>query len=166
MLDVATFEEVEADRTATGQAAAVVAAVATAGAIGSWGSAGSQGVIGSVIGAFLGWMIWAAVTNFVGTRFLGGTADWGELLRTLGFAQAPGVFMVLGVIPILGGLVGLGVAIWTLVAGIVAIRQALDFGTGKAVITALISMVFVLAATVAIGTVLGVGVGMTSAVGG
>jgi hypothetical protein len=29
-------------------------------------------------------------------------------------------------------------AIWVLIAGIIAIRQALDFGTGKAILTALL----------------------------
>ncbi|MBT8405611.1 MAG: YIP1 family protein [Gemmatimonadetes bacterium] len=165
MLDINVYEEVEADRSATTQAATVVLAVAIANVIGSWGS-GGLGMVGGVLGAFLGWFLWAGVTNIVGTRLLGGTADWGELLRTLGFAQAPGVLAVLAIIPILGWFVGFGVAIWTLVAGVIAIRQALDFGTGKAVITALISMVIVIIASMAIGTVLGVGVGMGSALAG
>ena len=163
MLDVDVYEEVEADRTATTQAATVVLAVAVANVIGSWGS-GSTGMFAGVAGAFLGWFIWAGVTNLVGTRLLGGTADWGELLRTLGFAQAPGVLMVLGIIPILGWFVGLGVGIWTLIAGIIAIRQALDFSTGKAVITALLSMVAVVAASVAVGVVFGVTFGVGSAI--
>ena len=45
---------------------------------------------------------------------------------------------MLGIVPGVGGLVRLGVAIWLLVAGIIAIRQALDFSTGKAVATALL----------------------------
>ena len=136
-LDVATYEEVEADRSATGQAAAVVAVVAVASAIGSIGD-GSTQIVGSLFSAILGWLIWSGVTYLVGTRLFGGTADWGELLRVLGFAQAPGVLYVLGIIPILGGLVKFAVAIWILVAGIVAIRQALDVDTGKAVLTAIV----------------------------
>ena len=139
--------------------------MAVANVIGSWGSGGA-GMIGGVIAAFLGWFLWAGVTNFVGTRFMGGTADWGELLRTLGFAQAPGVLAVIGIIPLVGWFAGLGIWIWTMVTGIVAIRQALDFSTGKAVITALISMVVVFAAMMAVGTVLGVGIGVTSAIAG
>jgi hypothetical protein len=165
MLDVNVYEEVEHDRTATTQAATVVLAVAVANVIGSWGS-GSMGMVGGVIAAFLGWLLWAGVTNIVGTRLMGGTADWGELLRTLGFAQAPGVLAVVGIIPILGWIAGFGIWIWTIATGIVAIRQALDFSTGKAVITALISMVVVFVAMMAIGTVLGVGVGVGSALAG
>jgi hypothetical protein len=72
---------------------------------------------------------------------LGGTATWGELLRTIGFAQSPGVLMIFGIIPILGGLVRVVVAVWLLIAGIIAIRQALDCSTGKAVVTALLGWI-------------------------
>ena len=137
MLDVSVYEEVEADEGATGQAAMVVAIVAIAGAIGASGSGGS-GMTGAVISAFMGWFIWSGLTWFIGTRFFGGTATYGELLRTLGFAMAPGVLNILGFIPLLGGLIKLVVVIWSLVAGIIAIRQALDFDTGKAIATAVI----------------------------
>jgi hypothetical protein len=140
MLNTATYEEVEADRTATGQAAAVVAIVAVATAIGAIGE-GSGGIIAGLLSAFLGWLIWSAITYFVGTRLFGGTADLGEMLRTIGFAQSPGVLNVLGIIPLLGGLVRFAVFIWILVAVVIAIRQALDFSTGKAVGTAVIGAV-------------------------
>ena len=81
------------------------------------------------------------MTYLIGTKLLGGVATWGELLRTIGFAQSPGVLMIFGIIPILGGLVRIIVMIWLLIAGIVAIRQALDFSTGKAVVTAVIGWV-------------------------
>lgn len=165
MLDVDTYEEVEADQSATSQAAMVVLAVAVAGAVGASGS-GSNGMLGAVLSAFVGWLVWAGVTNLVGTRLLGGTADWGELLRTLGFAQAPGVLMVLGILPLLGFFVGLGVWVWMLLTGLVAIRQALDFSTGKALVTAVVSSLVVFLASVVIATVLGVGVGVTSALTG
>lgn len=165
MLDVNTYEAVEADRSATGQAAVVVGVVAVAAAIGSYGE-GTNGMLGGVINAFTGWLLWAAVTNFVGTKLFNGTADWGELLRTLGFAQAPGILLVVGIIPILGGLVSFFVAIWILVAGVIAIRQALDISTGKAIITALVSALVVIAASIVLGIVLGVGVGVGSAITG
>lgn len=143
MLSVATYEEVEADQTATSQAAIVVAIVAVAGAIGNYFRHGGRGIIGAVVAAFIGWLLWAGITYFIGTRLFGGTATMGEMLRTLGFAQSPGVIMVLAIVPILGWLVIIAVAVWQLVAGIIAIRQALDFTTGKAVLTALIGWVVV-----------------------
>ncbi len=137
LLDVDTYEEVEADRTATGQAAGVVALVAVAQAIGGAGE-GGFGILSGIISALLGWLLWAGIAYLIGDKLLGGTATWGELLRTIGFAQTPGVLHVLGIIPVLGGIIRFGVAIWVLIAGIIAIRQALDVSTGKAILTAVL----------------------------
>lgn len=137
MLDIATYEEVEHDEEATGQAAVVVLIVAICTAIGAvW--RGGPSIIAGPISAILGWLLWSAVTYLIGAKLLGGIATWGELLRTIGFAQSPGVLMIFGIVPILGGVVRAIVMIWLLIAGVVAIRQALDFSTGKAVITALL----------------------------
>jgi hypothetical protein len=133
-LDVSVYEEVEADSSATGQAALVVVLAAIASAIGS----ANGNAIGGLIGALLGWAVWAAVTYFIGATLFKGTASWGELLRTLGFAQAPGLLYVVGFIPVLGAIAKLLIGIWVLIAGIIAIRQALDISTGKAVATALL----------------------------
>jgi hypothetical protein len=136
-LDLTVYEEVEADNTATGQAAGVVLVSAIAQAIGS-SDAGVLNMIGTMIGAILGWLIWSGVTYLIGAKVFNGTATWGELLRTLGFAQAIGVFYVLGVIPAVGDLLRFVIAVWILVAGIIAIRQALDITTGKAIAVALL----------------------------
>lgn len=154
MLNVATYEEVEADRSATTQAAVVVAIVAVATAIGAIGE-GTMGILGGLLSAFFGWLVWSAITYFVGTKLFGGTADMGEMLRTIGFAQAPGVLNVLGIIPILGGLVRFAVFIWILVAVVIAIRQALDFDTGKAVGTALVGAVAYFIIMMVVGLIFG-----------
>jgi hypothetical protein len=146
MLDTSLYNEVEPDTSATGQAAGVVAIVAVALAIGSIGSPGGN-VIAAVISAVVGWLIWAGVTYIIGGKFLGGTATWGELLRTLGFAQSPGVLYVISGIFLIGPLVHAVVAVWILLAGIVAIREALDFSTGKAVLTAVIGWLFLAVTT-------------------
>ncbi len=138
--DIPTYEEVEANTTLTNQAALVVVLAAIARGIGSV-DAGTAGIIGAMIGGLLGWAVWAGVTYLIGDKILGGTATWGELLRTLGFAQAPGVLMVLGVLGPISGIVEAVVGIWLLATGIVAIRQALDFGTGKAILTAFLGWV-------------------------
>ena len=144
MLDVATYEEVEHDNDATGQAAVVVIIVAICTAIGAvW--RGGPSIIGGPISAILGWLMWSAITYVIGDKMLGGTATWGELLRTIGFAQAPGVLMIFGIVPILGGFVRLVVGLWLLVTGVVAIRQALDFSTGKAIATALLGWLSLMA---------------------
>lgn len=142
-LDASTYEEVEADSTATGQAAMVVAIVAVAQAIGASGH-GMGGIIAGLIAAFFGWLIWSGITYVIGDKVLGGTATMGEMLRTIGFAQSPGVLYILAIIPGLGWIVRFAVAIWILVAGIIAIRQALDFGTGKAILTAVLGWLAVI----------------------
>ncbi|MBW3534931.1 MAG: YIP1 family protein [Gemmatimonadetes bacterium] len=137
MLDTATYEEVEHDGSATGQAALVVAMTAAAQAIGAW-NGGPTALVGAALGALVGWGVWAGVTYLIGDKLFGGTATWGELLRTLGFAQSPNVLAVLGILPLVGWLVDAVLFFWILVAGVVAIRQALDFGTGRAILTAVV----------------------------
>ncbi len=137
LLDVQTFEEVEHDSTATPQAAVVVALVAVATAIG----ASPLGLFSSIRGALaalVGWLVWAGITYLVGAKVFGGTATWGELLRTIGFAQAPGLLLVLGFFPLIGGFLNLLVPLWMLIAGFIAVRQALDFGNGKTLATVVI----------------------------
>jgi hypothetical protein len=143
LLHIDTYEEVEADQTATGQAAGVVALVAVAQAIGGAGE-GGFGIFAGVMSALLGWLLWAGITYLIGAKVFGGTATWGELLRTIGFAQTPGVLHVLGLIPVLGGLIRFGVVIWVLIAGIIAIRQALDISTGKAILTAVLGWLVII----------------------
>ena len=79
--------------------------------------------------AIVGWIVWAITTFAIGTKIFKGTTDVGEMLRVLGFAQAP---RVIGVIPFLGPVA----AVWVLVASVVAIREGLDFSTGRAIGTA------------------------------
>ncbi|MEX2529376.1 MAG: YIP1 family protein [Gemmatimonadota bacterium] len=136
-VDSAIYAEVEHDTSATGQAAGVVAIVAICSAVGG-ATGGVVGMVAAILAALLGWLVWAALTYLIGDKILGGTATWGELLRALGFAQAPGVLYLLAVVPVLGWVVRLVVGIWILVCGIVALREALDVSTGKAILTAVL----------------------------
>jgi hypothetical protein len=137
MLDTATYEEVEHDETATAQAAGVVALTAAAQAIAASGG-GVASIFGAAAAALIGWLAWAGITYLIGDKLFGGTATWGELMRTLGFAQAPNVLAVLAIVPLVGWLVDAVLFVWVLVAGVIAIRQALDFDTVRAILTALI----------------------------
>jgi hypothetical protein len=134
-LDPRVFEEVENDRTATPQALGVVVLSSVAGGIGV--GAGVPGLVGGTLAGLVGWIIWAYLIYLIGTRWLpepDTRADTGELLRTIGFATSPGILRVVGGLPVLGPLVIVATAIWTLVAVVVATRQALDYrSTGRAV---------------------------------
>jgi hypothetical protein len=88
LLDANLYEEVEADRGATGQAFVVVLISAVAAGIGSFDNSGLPGIFWSSGAALVAWYVWAYVTYFIGTRFLPThetVADHGELLRTIGF---------------------------------------------------------------------------------
>ncbi len=135
-LNVHTYEEVEADTTATAQAMGVVVLSSIAQGIGL-ALGGSSGFVTGAMGALIGWFIWAFLVYIIGTKLLPEPqtrSDLGELLRTTGFSASPGLLRVLGVIPLIGGLIILAVSIWMLVAMIIAVRQALDYqSTGRAV---------------------------------
>ena len=129
-LDAQLYEEVEADRDATVQAMTVVVLAAVAAGIGSLGSGSALGIVTGTIVALVGWLVWALLTYFIGTRLLPEpqtSADYGELLRTIGFASAPGVIRVLGIVPGLAAPLFLIAGIWMLVAMVIAVRQALDY---------------------------------------
>jgi len=131
-LDAKVYEEVEHDAGALPQAAGVVVLAAVATAIGHPAAEG-VGMLGSLVGSLVGWALSAGFIWIVGVRLFEHTSDYQELLRTIGFAQAPQVVMLAGIVPILGGLVVLVAAAWGLAAYVIAVRQALDVSTGRAV---------------------------------
>ena len=129
-LDAATFEEVEADATATGQAMGVVLLVSVATGIGSMTAGGTGGFFFAGLLALVAWVVWAALTYVIGTRLLPEPqthASVGQMMRTIGFAQSPGLLRVFIGIPGVGVLVLAVVSVWMLVTMVVAVRQALDY---------------------------------------
>ncbi len=164
-LDASLYEEVEADRDALGQATVVVILSSLAAGLGASGRGGIEGLVFGSITALVGWYVWAFLTYWIGTRFLPEpqtSADYGELLRTIGFSSTPGVIRVLGIIPGLTGLVFVVASVWMLMAMVVAVRQALDYtGTLRAVAVCVIGwivqvLIFVMLLIPFRGTVTGV----------
>ena len=160
-LDVSLYEEVEKDVKATDQAILVVIiASICAGigmAIGGQMTGGLGGLVfGLVVGAItslIGWFIWSFITYFIGTRVFKGPktkATYGELLRCIGFSSSPGVIRILSFIPILGGVITFVAMIWSLVAMVVAVRQALDFSTGRAIATCLVGFIVLVVISAAV----------------
>jgi len=161
-LDVEVYEEVEADTDATGQAMSVVLLASLAGGLGSV-SFGAGGIglfmVGGVV-SLVGWATWAFLIYVIGTHVLpesGTRADVGELMRTLGFAQSPGLLRFIGSLAGVGPLVLVVIQIWLLVAMVVAIRQALDYtSTWRAIGVCLIAW-FVTSVVAAVLLILVVG---------
>jgi hypothetical protein len=137
-LDARTFDEIEHDPGALGQAAGVVALGGVAAAIGAAGE--GAGAFGAVIGALVGWLISAGFVWLVGVVVMDHTSGYRELLRTLGFASAPQFLLLLRGIPVLGALIGLVAFGWGLAAWVVAVRQALDVSTGRAVVVCVLAV--------------------------
>lgn len=129
-LDPQLYEEVEADTTAMNQAMLVVVLSSAAAGIGSLHMMLRPNLIIITIGALIGWYIWAFMTYWIGTKLLPEKetkADYGQLLRAIGFSSAPGILRIFGIIPFLTNLVFTITGIWMLVAMVIAVRQALDY---------------------------------------
>ncbi|MDJ0788332.1 MAG: Yip1 family protein [Myxococcota bacterium] len=142
-LDATVFDEVEHDPSALPQAAGVVALAAVAGGIGTIGGGGLAGIPMGVLGALFVWLIGTGIIWAIGVRMMEHTSDYEELLRTLGFASAPQILLVLGILPIgpLRALLALGVTILALIAWVLAVRQALDVETGRAVLICILGFI-------------------------
>lgn len=144
-LDPSLYDEAARDEGTMDHAIASVVISSVAAGIGSSLIGGPIGLIGGTLAALVGWFIWAFTAHFVGTRFLaepGTRADLAPVLRAVGFAAAPGVLRVFGIIPLLGTLANFVANIWMLAAFVVAVRRSLGYAsTGRAVAVCLIGFV-------------------------
>ncbi len=157
-LDAATYEEIEADRSATGQALLVVLLVTVAGIAGALLAGDDfdlvEALVVGIVGGVVSWALWAFFAMIIGTTILKTEqteSNWGELARTTGFAQTPGILSIFLFIPVLGLVIFLVTFIWSILAMVIAVRQALDYtSTWRAVLVVLLSAIpsFVLTAIV------------------
>lgn len=102
----------------------------------------------------LGWLLWAVIAYYVGTA-LEGKSSIMEMARTLGYANAPGLLGVFAFIPCVGWLIALAGLLLSLAAGVIAIRESMEFDTTKAVVTAVVGFVVFLVVRFTIGFVMG-----------
>ena len=166
-LEVNLYEEVEADTTANGQAFVAVVIASMAAGLGA-GIAGVRvegglwflwGLLIGLASALAGWLVWSLFAYWLGTTIFRGpetSATYGELLRTIGYSNSPRVLTFFSFIPFLGGIIAFAVSIWALVAGVIAVRQALDFSTGRAIATCVVGWIlYMLIVFLVTGLVLG-----------
>jgi hypothetical protein len=161
MLNAEAYEDVESDESATIQAMGVVLLSSLAAGVGALGPRASQPsalIVISLI-ALTVWTVWALLTFEIGTWLLPSPetrATPGELLRTIGFATAPGIFRIAGIIPSIRVAVFAITAVWMLAAMIVAVRQALDYSsTARAVAVCGLGWALALGLAVVIGVFYG-----------
>jgi hypothetical protein len=160
-LDPVTYEEVEGDRSATGQALLVVVLSSVGAGIGARGL--GSGSIRSMVFisalSLIGWMAWALLTYHIGVKLMPEPetrSDVGELMRTIGFSAAPGMLRIFGIVPGASIPAFAITAVWMLIAMIVAVRQALDFkSTARAVAVCGLGWALAVAIAVGIGLVFG-----------
>jgi hypothetical protein len=154
-LDPNTFEEIERDPTAMGQAAGVIALAAVSIGIGNMWYGGLSGIVSKVVIALIGYAVWAVLVWLIGTKVMPDPttkADFAEAFRVIGFAASPGVLGIITIIPILGWLLLFVIWLWQLAAMVIAVKAVLDYDTiGKAIVVVVIGFVVNLCVTFMLG---------------
>ncbi len=157
LLDRSTYESVENQRSTGPQAFLVVLMSSVAAGVGASALSGFRVLDLLVIAgvAVASWLAWAALILYVGGLVLPDPAtrvDYGELVRTIGFAAAPGIFQVFALFTSISLPVFIAAWVWMLAAMVVAVRQALDFrSTARAIGVCTVTLAVVLATTLAFG---------------
>lgn len=179
-----TYQAIEADETATRQAAVIVALVGLLSAVSAAiaavmaNRAMSQTLpqlqeqfgelpfaipqlspigafLGALLGAFLAWLVWSALTYFIGTRLFGGQATFNETFRLLGFAQAPRLLSALSFIPCIGSLFSIAGWVWSSITSYIAVKEGLDLDNGKTIATVIISFIGVIIINLVFSSLIG-----------
>ncbi len=130
MLRTGAYDDVNMDPSASKQSAIVVMLSACAIALGTHGRESPITIAVAIAAGILGWVLWSWVAHAVGTTLLrtSGTApDWGRMLRTTGFATAPGLLAAVGMLRPLAGVAVFVSAVWMLTAFVVAVKQTLNY---------------------------------------
>lgn len=170
-LDSSLYNEVEADPSYDTEAYIIVAVASLLAGIGGGFAVDPNnlagglsfkigGAIMGIIVAFIGYLVTAYIVYFVGTRFFGGTADYGEMRRTLGYAYSANFIAIIPCI----GIIAIP---WAIATYFIATREGLDLDNGKAALTALISWVIWVVITLILGALgIGAGAGLSALTGG
>ncbi len=175
MLDVAFYNEVESDTSLNNEALLVVIIASIASAIGGFIERLFAVEIGTALLVFfilallgvVNYYFWAYITYFVGTNLFEGRADTGELLRVLGYANGPQILSIFSFVPCLGAMLSFVGGVWSLIAGFIGVRESLDLGTGKTIVTVIVGWIIILLLNMLIGLILGLGssgLGVTSSI--
>ncbi len=157
-LDTTVYREIQHDRRAMTEAAVVVSVASLLAALGV--GLGAPRFIGGfavelLAGILLYWLLWSWITMLVGTRAFGSHASFLQVARPLGYAngsRALGILSVVGCI--FGPLVGLAAWVLSLIIGIIAVREAMELSTERAIVTAMAGWVVVVMARILLALIL------------
>ena len=130
-IDVDLYEEVEADKKATFQAAIVVVLSSLAAGVGAIHLGVSNFLLAPIL-SLASWYIWAYIIYIFGVKIFPDSktkSNHGELLRTIGFSSAPGIIRIFGFTPELMSVTFIGSAFWMLACMVVAVKSALDYNS-------------------------------------
>jgi hypothetical protein len=154
-LDSSLYRTVAGDPAFTNEAIAIAVVASILAAVGMLGVRGGAASFFAEVfnGILFGWIAWSALAVVIGNA-LGGRSTFRQMLRTLGYANAPRAIAVFGAIPFIGWLFQLAAGILAIIAGVIGIREAMGFDTGKAIITAILGVLLFVAASVVIGLIL------------
>ena len=90
------------------------------------------------IAVLIGYYFWTFTIWKIGRWHRSDAPSYSELLIPIGFAYAPQSLNFLKIIPFLGEAIELGLAVWSLLAVIIAVRQGLDLKLGWAALICLV----------------------------
>ena len=139
-LDADAYEGIEADARVTGQAALTVLLASLSAGVGSLGWRNDHGTTMAAVSvlALVTWVAWAMLTFQIGARVLPEPqteVTLGQMLRTIGFAAAPGLLLAFAAFPRMTTFVFAAAGLWMFAAMVVGVRHALDYqSTGRALL--------------------------------
>ena len=129
------FEEIENDNQATIQAVAVVLVASFCAGIGSLSlNSVDPSVLDLVLSSFtslIRWAFLALITYFLGSTLFkteNTNVTWGQLARTMGFAQSPAILVSFGYFSqTVFSYLTVIVTFWLIATMVIAVRQSLDY---------------------------------------
>jgi len=137
-IDPKVYGQVASDPAATNQAAVVVALSALAQAIGGPERIAIAEIPIALAWSYFSWLIPGTLVWLVAVRVLKHEADLPRVLRCVGFATAPQIYWLLGLLPIEAEAfrlaIGVVVFMMALVANVIAIREAFAVPTLRAAV--------------------------------
>ncbi|MFC2175052.1 YIP1 family protein [archaeon] len=115
-------------------------------------------VVGTIILFFFGIIFWLIGDSlaFVFGKMLGGTGDYGHFMGAISYPEGAGRILtgVLGLIPLVGGLLGFVAALWALNMSAKTIESVHNIGPWQAVGSIIVAAVVIIGGMMIVGIVL------------